>query len=95
MDTLPKTNIAPTNGWLEYYFPIGEAYCQGRTVSFREGIPEFSHGKIQVSPDVPVQILQKTHSQKTQLSCFRAIPPMKPTNERTDGAWIILGCPWK
>ena len=29
MDTLPKTNIAPTNGWLEYYFPIGEAYFQG------------------------------------------------------------------
>ena len=24
--TLPKT---PTNGWLEYYFPIGEAYFQG------------------------------------------------------------------
>ncbi len=35
--TLPKTNIAPTNGWLEYYFPIGEAYFQGQTVSFREG----------------------------------------------------------
>ncbi len=28
-NTLPKTNIAPTNGWLEYYFPIGEAYFQG------------------------------------------------------------------
>ena len=27
--TLPKTNIAPTNGWLEYYLPIGEAYFQG------------------------------------------------------------------
>ena len=27
-DTLPETNIAPTNGWLEYYFPIGEAYFQ-------------------------------------------------------------------
>ncbi len=27
--TLPKTNIAPTNGRLEYYFPIGEAYFQG------------------------------------------------------------------
>ena len=27
--TLPETNIAPTNGWLEYYFPIGEAYFQG------------------------------------------------------------------
>ena len=22
--TLPETNIAPKNGWLEYYFPIGE-----------------------------------------------------------------------
>ena len=29
LDTLPKTNIAPTNGWLEYYFPIGKAYFQG------------------------------------------------------------------
>ncbi len=35
--TLPETNIAPENGWLEYYFPIGEAYFQGRAVSFREG----------------------------------------------------------
>ena len=35
--TLPETNIAPENGWFEYYFPIGEAYFQGRTVSFREG----------------------------------------------------------
>ena len=36
MITLPETNIAPKNGWLEYYFPIGEAYSQGH-VSFREG----------------------------------------------------------
>ena len=36
--SLPKTNIfAPKNGWLEYYFPIGDAYFQGRAVSFREG----------------------------------------------------------
>ncbi len=27
--TLPKTNIAPENGWLEYYFPFGMAYFQG------------------------------------------------------------------
>ena len=27
--TLPETNIDPENGWLEYYFPIGEAYFQG------------------------------------------------------------------
>ena len=31
-----NTNIAPTNGWLEYNSPIGEAYFRGRTVSFRE-----------------------------------------------------------
>ena len=39
MVTLPETNIAPENGWLEYYFPIGMAYFQVRTVSFREGKP--------------------------------------------------------
>ena len=27
--TLPKTNIAPENGWLEYYFPFGMASFQG------------------------------------------------------------------
>ena len=27
--TLPETNIAPENGWLECYFPIGKAYFQG------------------------------------------------------------------
>ncbi len=35
--TLPETNLAPKNGWLEYYFPVGDAYFQVRTVSFREG----------------------------------------------------------
>ena len=37
MGILPETHIALKNGWLEDYFPIGEAYFQGRTVSFREG----------------------------------------------------------
>ena len=36
--TLPETNIAPENGWLEYYFPIGEAIFWGGYVSFREGM---------------------------------------------------------
>ena len=27
--TLPETNVAPENGWLEDYFPVGEAYFQG------------------------------------------------------------------
>ena len=29
LPTLSETNIAPENGWLEYYFPIGMAYFQG------------------------------------------------------------------
>ena len=29
MVTLPETNIAPENGWLEYYFPIGKVTFQG------------------------------------------------------------------
>ena len=27
--TLPETNIATENGWLEYYFLFGMAYFQG------------------------------------------------------------------
>ena len=29
MGTPLKFNIVPENGWLEYYFPIGDAYFQG------------------------------------------------------------------
>ena len=29
MCTLPETNIATENGWLESYFPFGMAYFQG------------------------------------------------------------------
>ncbi len=29
MCTLPETNIATENGWLEGYFPFGMAYFQG------------------------------------------------------------------
>ena len=34
--TLPETNIAPENEWLEDEFPFGMAYFQRRTVGFRE-----------------------------------------------------------
>ena len=36
---LPETNIAPENGWLEYYFPFGaRPIFRGKlAVSFREG----------------------------------------------------------
>ena len=36
MNTLPKTDIVPENGWLEDEFPFGMAYFQGQAVSFRE-----------------------------------------------------------
>ena len=33
-DTLPETNIAPENGWLEAYFPIFRGYVNfGRVIS--------------------------------------------------------------
>ncbi len=35
--SLKLTAKTPKNRWLEYYFHIGEAYFQVRTVSFREG----------------------------------------------------------
>ena len=28
-NTLPETNMAPENGWLEDEFPFGKAYFQG------------------------------------------------------------------
>ena len=37
LPSLKLTDIAPKNGWLEYYFPFGMAYFQVRAVSFREG----------------------------------------------------------
>ena len=44
ISTLPKTNIAPENGWLEDYFPFGKTYFRGY-VSFREGtqLVELNH----------------------------------------------------
>ena len=38
--TLPETYMAPENQWLEDEFPVGKAYFQGQTVSFREGNAE-------------------------------------------------------
>ena len=35
--TIPETNIAPGNGWLEYYFPFGSRLIFRRYVIFREG----------------------------------------------------------
>ena len=36
--TLPETNMAPENGWLEDEFPFGMPYLQGRTVSLSRDI---------------------------------------------------------
>ena len=37
--TLPETNLAPENGWLEDYFPFGGGPFSGAELSFREGNP--------------------------------------------------------
>ena len=43
--TLPKTNIAPENGWLEdkTIVSFGMAYFQGQTVSFGECIDTYQY----------------------------------------------------
>ena len=63
--TLPETNIAPENrcSWnmLEWYFPIGEAYFQGRTVSFREGT-------FQLQPFSTIIMGERVHSNQPRSS---------------------------
>ena len=44
INTLPETNIAPENQWLEDEFPFGTAHFQGQAVSFRECIIEVVFG---------------------------------------------------
>ncbi len=51
MVTLPKFNIAPKNGWLEYYFPIRKVTFQGY-VKLREGNCWFG-GPVVWIPGVP------------------------------------------
>ena len=34
-DTLPETDIAPENGWLEYYFPFRKGPFQGELLNFQ------------------------------------------------------------
>ena len=43
LPTLPETNVAPENQWLEDDFPFGTADSQRRTVSFRECIYVYAY----------------------------------------------------
>ena len=52
--TLPETNTAPENQWLEDEFPFGKAYFEGY-VSFREGMRIWQlslYHFLMISPDV-------------------------------------------
>ena len=60
--TLLETNIAPKNGWLEYYFPIGEAYFQGLLLlvsgrvldgDFQKRCPAVSPAALRTVPFIP------------------------------------------
>ena len=48
-NTLPKTNVAPENWWLEDYVPFERTYFQVRTVSFR-GVGIYANYKLPASP---------------------------------------------
>ncbi len=57
IDTPPETNIAPENGWLEYYFPFGKADFQilGRvTLSFLKFLLQEQRRKAASLPGVQI-----------------------------------------
>ena len=93
----PETNIAPKNEWLEYYFPIGEAHFQGRTVSFSEGIPCRSAQKsprhlpdLHLLPLLPPLLLHQTlcPTWYEHLTLFL----YKILNVAIDNPWAIQMC---
>ena len=91
--TLPGTNIAPENGWLEYYpFLLGYSLCSGATnVSFREGIFKLFvlH---QESPTVVASFLGPLHLRPC--SNFRDIDPGNrpcPTTKKNQAIRVCRG----
>ena len=66
--TLPKTNIAPTNGWLEYYFLLGRLIFRGY-VSFREGTYFKKNITIQTNLDTS-QMPRRMESLQPALMCI-------------------------
>ena len=67
--TLPKTNIAPENGWLEYdSFPLGMAYFQGLLLLVSGRVREMTLPKTNSSP---LKIVVSNRNLLFQRSIFR------------------------
>ena len=77
--TLPEINIAPRNGWLEYYLPIGEAYFQG--------LCSFQGGQLPLLPTLSQQCFPP---KKRTASCFGS--GSSPASSGSDAIWRSL---WK
>ena len=103
---LPETNVAPKNGWLEMYFPIGEVYFQVRTVSVREGIEKHSHF-VWISLAMVIRDLVLPHFLLEVLVCFSYFFlqayvdgdwigefPKKGTKTILHGNWTLILFQW-
>ena len=73
--TFPQTNIAPGNGWLEYYLPFGMAYSIfGCYVSFREGISS-------------IKMYQTTTFLVSKWKCIQKWDILPETNRHSTWKW--------
>ena len=77
-DTLPKTNIAPENGWLEDEMSSWDGLFVGGYVSFREGISTVSTVRVLTEPKHDRNLKLKTsqcyrvYGKKSCMTCMRS-----------------------
>ena len=86
--TLPQTNIAPENGWLEYYFPIGEAYFHGQALSFREVIAGFLNHQRRIN--LMASVRQESRAKREAESPQRLGRRGAETTGNRLGCWFML-----
>ena len=80
MVTLPETNIAPENGWLEDYFPIGEAYVSGAMSVSGSICPGFFSER-HTEHDLPCKRFIQNKNTLTTMVCR--------LHWRVQGSWMV------
>ena len=105
LGTPPETNIAPENGWLEYYFPMGRPIFRGY-VSFREGtqnplqnyLPEgffsaiFGPQKPRRHFLLPLSMASRLLSRLSQVPCVKVKTHKQKNTKKKHGDFCQRGC---
>ena len=91
--TLPETNIAPENGWLEDYFPFGMAYFQGLWLLVLERV--IISSTLDLSRRKPANCALGIGT-RFNLGQFmdkvREISNLKHIKNRSDSSWYASSC---